>query len=90
VDLTVLFEESYSVWKSRNSPKELTATKVPRQQVACLIHSVPTTMTSKEYQTLVKKAKDVAGTLFITQRSDGVYEGFGRDWTEFVGALDSN
>lgn len=84
-DSTVVFEETYNTFETRNGANLFTA--IPdsnRSQLCAVIHSVPDTVEGSKLRELVKEARKVADELFITHLSTNYYASFGNQWSEFV------
>lgn len=80
-DITVVFEESYSVYQTRD--KALDALPDHRSDYSFMVHSVPT-MAKENLKTFVKQLSNLADFLFVTVNTENFYETFGSDWADFV------
>lgn len=88
-DSTVVFEETYNTFQTRNGANLFTA--IPdsnRSQLCAVIHSVPDSVEGSKLRSLVKEARKVADELFITHLSTDYYASFGTQWSEFVDLMD--
>ncbi|KAJ5572806.1 hypothetical protein N7450_009790 [Penicillium hetheringtonii] len=84
-DSTVVFEETYNTFQTRNGANLFTA--IPdsnRSQLCAVIHS----WKGRNYAVSVKEARKVADELFITHLSTDYYASFGTQWSEFVDLMD--
>jgi hypothetical protein len=87
-NLTVVFEGAYSTYKSSNLRKGISAfqasSKLGRSATACIIHDLPSTMSSKDEDSFVKELRGLAGSIFVTGLSIDYYASFWEGWQGFV------
>jgi hypothetical protein len=84
-----VFEDTYNTFKLRHANRTFEAiTKTrDRSALACLIHSIPTTLADEDYRTLVTQVRQLAGEVFLTDQSQGYYSSFSAGWERFVGVM---
>lgn len=78
-DITVVFEQSYSMYKSQQSA--LSDLSGDRSKYCYMVHSVPS---GSNTGNLLDDMSQHAEYLFVTSRDKQYYEGFGSDWKKFV------
>lgn len=87
-NLTVLFEGSYSTYKSANLQKNITAfqksSKLGREATACIVHDVPSSISSA----LTRELRGMAGSVFVTGLAVSYYASFWEGWQEFVDEIE--
>jgi len=78
-DITVVFEQSYSIYKSQQSAlADLTG---DRSSYSYMVHSLPS---STNLGKLIDDMSQRAQYLFVTNKDQNFYEGFGSDWRKFT------
>ncbi|KAF2808369.1 uncharacterized protein BDZ99DRAFT_390246 [Mytilinidion resinicola] len=84
-DVTVVFEDAYQTWLSRQS--NLTSTSLPfdHGKLGCLLHSVPL-MTERSLSALIEQVAGVGAHVYLTGTTN--YTSFSPQFPTFVDALD--
>ncbi|TID22310.1 putative coatomer subunit alpha [Venturia nashicola] len=84
-DTTVVFEETYQSFQPREA--ELARLSQERSRYGLLIHSLPRAMSKGDLRSLLAKASQKAGYLFVTNLDRNYFESFGPIWSTFINAL---
>ncbi|KAE9364773.1 hypothetical protein N431DRAFT_421961 [Stipitochalara longipes BDJ] len=93
-NLTVVFEGSYSTYKSSKMHKSISSfqrsSKSKREALACIVHSVssPTSGKRQTANDIIKELRGLAGSVFVTGLSVDYYAAFGERWQDFVDDMD--
>ncbi|PMD37236.1 cell surface spherulin 4-like protein [Hyaloscypha variabilis F] len=91
-NLTVVFEGSYSTYKSAKLHKSISAfqrsSKLARESTACIIHGVPTSAQKKIGSEVVSELRGLAGSVFVTGLDADYYAKFCEGWEGFVTEMD--
>lgn len=82
-DVTAIFEESYSCYRSKSAQKHLSAKPYDRAASLFIVHSTP----MAEIKKLVNELRPRAEYLFVTDLQERYYESFGPGWTTFIEAV---
>lgn len=83
-DVTVVFEESSTLWHEVDTQTRLAdLLRYRRQNCSYMIHSVPQHL----IRPLTREMRARGAYLFITELQDRYYESFGKTWTDFVSAM---
>jgi hypothetical protein len=92
-NLTVVFEGTYSTYQIYGFSKTISSfqlsAKCERQALACIIHALPTTLSSNDMNSLVEDVRSLAGSIFMTGLSVDYYASFWQGWAEFVNEMDA-
>ena len=80
-----MFEESYSTFQKQQTA--LDALAEDRSRYSYMIHSLPTTMSKRDFRKFLDKATHHAKYLFYTYLDQNYYESFGPRWRTFVDAM---
>jgi hypothetical protein len=81
-DITVVFEQSYGIFKQQQD--SLQALAGDRSSRAYIIHSVPL---ATNLERLVDDLVQHAQNIFLTDLTSNYYQGFGKDWSDFVKSI---
>ncbi len=91
-NLTVVFEGTYSTYQIYGFAKTISAfessAKCAREAIACIIHDLPSTLTSKDEASLIANLKAIAGSVFLTGLATEYYSSFWDGWQGFVVDMD--
>jgi hypothetical protein len=89
---SVVFEGTYSTYQIYGFHKTISAfsasAKCGRGAIACIVHDIPSTLTSKDEATLIGDLRSVAGSFFITGLATNYYASFWDGWAGFVLDMD--
>jgi hypothetical protein len=58
-----------------------------RDALACIVHSLPSTLSDHDESSLVKDLRSSVGSIFITGLSDDYYASFWAGWLGFTDAM---
>jgi hypothetical protein len=83
-DCTVVFEETYNTYLTQNSAKVLSALPDNRSQLCLVMHSIPPSISTGNFISLVDSARRVAGSVYMTDLSVDYYAAFSSRLDEFV------
>ena len=86
-DVTAIFEQSYSLYRSAPVQQRLAALSVPhytRNSSCYMVHSVPPAIQKQ----LVRDLRQRAAYLFVTDRRKLFYESFGEKWDDFLDEME--
>jgi len=91
-NVSVVFEGTYSTYQVYGFSKTISSfrssSKCNRDALACIIHALPTTLSSNDLNALVKDVRSLAGSAFLTGLSVDYYASFWAGWTGFVNEMD--
>jgi Spherulation-specific family 4 len=83
-----VFEGSYSTYKTSNLQKNISAFQKSansgRGATACIVHNLPSTMSSNDENSLLRELRNLASSVFITGLSENYYAAFWEGWQGFV------
>lgn len=82
--LTVIFEATYQTFYQYGITNSISALKMDPGRLACIVHSVPTTLTGNEVSAFVKQLQGLASSLFVTEQDTDLYTSFGELWLDFT------
>lgn len=82
-DITAVFEESYSCYRSESTQERLSAKCYDRAASSFIVYSTPI----GEIKNLVNELRPRAQYLFVTDLQERYYESFGPGWTTFIEAV---
>jgi hypothetical protein len=85
-DRTVVFEEQYMTYINKQAAKSL-AQLPDRNNLVCLMHSIPGDMPQGQLKALVSELRELAGSVFMTDLADLYYQRFSPKFAQFVDAL---
>lgn len=87
-DMSVIFEGTYSTYQIYGFSKQIAtfqaSSKSDRHKLACILHAVPSTLTSNDMTALTNGLRTMAGSLFLTGLAVDYYASFSPGWAEFV------
>ena len=87
-DLSVVFEGTYSTYQIYGFSGQISAlealSKCGRDKLACIVHAVPTTLSSNDVIALVNGLRSLVGSVFLTGLSVDYYASFSPRWAEFA------
>ena len=88
-NITVVFEETYQTYMELGLDRIIASLKVDRYRVACLMHSVPNSLTTTYagVASIVKDLGSIAGSFFITNQVTDLYTSLGDDWGPFIQSM---
>jgi hypothetical protein len=58
-----------------------------RDRLACIVHGVPTTLSSNDMIAFMNGLRTMVGSLFLTRLSVDYYASFSPRWVEFVSEM---
>lgn len=83
-----MFEGSYSTYQSSNLHENVTAfqasSRLDKNAMACIVHDLPSTLSSKDEDSFVRELRGLAGSLFVTGLSVDYYASFWEGWQGFM------
>jgi len=82
-EITAVFEESYSRYRSCGLNERKALDVYDRKGASYILHSVP----REQVKALVRELRPRAEYIFITDRRSKYYEGFGDSWNDFIRAM---
>jgi hypothetical protein len=89
-NVTVVFEGSYSTYKTSNLNKNISgfqkSSQLGRGATACIIHGFPSKVSSEN--SLIRELRGLAGSVFVTGLSVDYYASFWDGWQDFVDEMD--
>jgi hypothetical protein len=92
-DISVVFEGTHSTYQIYGMSKNISAlqasSKCGREKLACIMHGVPSTLSSNDMTSLVNNLRAVAGSAFVTGLSVDYYASFSAGWADFVSDMDA-
>ena len=80
---TIVSEERHNTYVNRQLTKSFTRLS-NRDELVCLMHSIPTDMPIDQLKPLVHDLRARVGTLYMTDLSDSYYHSFSSRFTQFV------
>lgn len=87
-DVSVVFEGTYSTFQIYGFSKRISsfhaAAQTARGAAAVIIHSLPPNLSDDDQFELVRKAKELAGSIFVTGLSVDYYASFWDGWEGFI------
>jgi hypothetical protein len=87
----VVFEGTYSTYQIYGSSKNIStfqaSSKFSRDKLACIMHGVPSTLSSNDMTSLVNDLRTVAGNIFVTGLSVDYYASFSPGWADFTSEM---
>ena len=87
-NMTVVFEGTYATYQQHDFGKSiksfLAAPGNGRNNLAMIIHSLPSTLSEKDKKSVVKDIKKLAAGIFVTDLAVDYYASFAQGWGEFV------
>jgi Spherulation-specific family 4 len=87
-DLSVVFEGTYSTYQIFGFSGQISAleasSKCGRTKLACILHAVPSTLSSNGVTALVNGLRMTVGNVFLTDLSLDYYSSFSPRWAEFA------
>jgi hypothetical protein len=90
-DVSVVFEGTFSTYQIYGFSKNISAlqasSKCNRDKLACIMHAVPSTLSSNDMSSLVKELRTLAGSVFMTGLSIDYYASFSAGWAEFASEM---
>lgn len=84
-DVTIVFEEAYQTWISRESHMTLASLPQDHSTLGCLLHSAPA-MEQQNLKALLKQVVGVGAHVYLTGTNN--YTSFSADFPDFIDALD--
>lgn len=86
--LSVVFEGTYSTYQIYGLPKTISAfqrsANCSREATACIIHSLPWTLSPSDQKALIMDLRAMAGGIFVTGLAVDYYASFWEHWAAFV------
>jgi hypothetical protein len=90
-DLSVVFEGAYSTYTMYNIGEQISrleaSSNCGRDRLACIVHGVPTTLSSNDMIAFMNGLRTMVGSLFLTRLSVDYYASFSPRWVEFVSEM---
>ncbi|TVY83392.1 Spherulin-4, partial [Lachnellula suecica] len=90
-NLTVVFEGTYSTYQIYGFHKTMTkfqaSSKAGLDALACILHSIPSTLSGQDESSLVKDLRSSVGSIFMTGLSVDYYASFWSGWPSFTDAM---
>ena len=87
-DLSVVFEGTYSTYQIYGFGKQIStlkaSSKCGRDKLACIVHAVPSTLSSNDVTALVNGLRTMVGSVFLTGLSVDYYASFSPRWAAFT------
>lgn len=95
-DLSVIFEDTWHVFNTRlnegvfdlqrllDGSTEAAHSKAVRDKLAVVIHSVPKDLGPEHAEAVVRRAKQTANVMFVTDSATNYYSNWSPTWTEWV------
>lgn len=85
-DKTVVFEEQYQTYINFQAAKSLAALP-DRNQLCCLMHSIPEQMPANQLDALVTELRELSGSIFLTDLADTYYEEFSPNFLTYIDSI---
>lgn len=82
-EVTAVFEEGYSRYRSCGQNERKALDVYDRTGACYILHSVP----RDQVKSLVRELRPRAEYIFVTDRRQKYYEGFGDSWNDFIRAM---
>lgn len=87
-DLSVVFEGTYSTYQIYGFGEQIStlqaSSKCGREKLACIVHAVPSALSSNDVMALVNGLRTMVGSVFLTGLSVDYYASFSPRWAEFA------
>lgn len=61
--------------------------KAQREAMACIVHGLPNTLSSKDQDSFVHHLRSMCGSAFVTGLSVNYYASFWAGWDNFLGLM---
>jgi len=91
--MTIVFEGTYSTYQQHDFGKNiksfLEAPGCERDNLAIIVHSLPTVLSEKDKKSMVKDIRKLAAGVFVTGLSVDYYASFAQGWGDFVKDVDA-
>lgn len=91
--MTVVFEGTYATYQQYDLGKTIksfcAAPGCKRDELAVIVHSLPSNLSEKTKKSLVRDVKKLAAGVFVTGLSVDYYASFAQGWNDFVGDVDA-
>jgi len=92
-NMTIVFEGTYSTYQQHDFGKNiksfLEAPGCERDNLAIIVHSLPTVLSEKDKKSMVKDIRKLAAGVFVTGLSVDYYASFAQGWGDFVKDVDA-
>lgn len=82
-EVTAVFEESFSRYRSCGQNEQKALDIYDRKGASYILHSVP----RDQIKPLIRELRPRAEYIFVTDRRNKYYEGFGESWSDFIRAM---